>query len=173
MSAESFNSLGGFSVGIPEKIVVDANGNVVTNVMVPSGNVVANTVSANTLNITGNIALGDVSNVSILGGENGYFLQTDGDGNLTWAAGGNGGASNAAPAGSNTQVQFNDAGSFGGNAGFTFNKITGTLNIGNIVTGSNVTANIVSANYLYGDGSNITGITGFNNCICFKISAPL
>ena len=41
------------------------------------------------------------------------------------ATGGNGG--NGTPGGSNTQIQFNDANAFGGNAGFTFNKTTGVL----------------------------------------------
>lgn len=31
------------------------------------------------------------------------------------------------PGGSNTQVQFNDSGAFGGNSGFTFNKATGNV----------------------------------------------
>jgi len=60
------------------------------------------------------------------------------------ATGGNGG--NGTPGGSNTFVQFNDAGSFGGNLGFTFNKITSLL----------------SAPYFGGNGSNLTGIPGAN-----------
>ena len=47
MSAESFNSPGGFSVGIPPIEVVDANGNVVTNVKTLEGNVAAKAVYAN------------------------------------------------------------------------------------------------------------------------------
>ena len=75
--------------------------------------------------------LGSVANVKITGGINGYYLQTDGSGNLSWAAGGGGGS--GSPGGSNTQVQFNDAGTFGGNTAFTFNKTTGLLNVtGNI-----------------------------------------
>jgi len=38
------------------------------------------------------------------------------------------------PGGSDTQVQFNDMGSFGGNAGFTFNKTTGQVTISNAAT---------------------------------------
>jgi len=39
--------------------------------------------------------------------------------------------------GSNTQVQFNDSGSFAGAAGFTFNKVTGVLSVsGNVATGN-------------------------------------
>lgn len=50
------------------------------------------------------------------------------------------------PAGLTTEVQFNDAGSFGANANFTFNKTIATLNVKNI----NVTNTTLST-------SNITG----------------
>jgi hypothetical protein len=65
-------------------------------------------------------------------GTNNQYLRTDGTGNLSWAT-----ISTSTPGGSNTQIQFNDAGSFGGSANFTFNKTTNVLNInGNV---SNVT----------------------------------
>lgn len=168
MAAEYFNSLGGFSVGIPEVPVIDANGNVVTNVLT-NGNVFANVVYAtyykfangqpfngvpggsstqlqynNNGSFDGipdvtfngsNLSLGNIANIKITGGINGYFLQTDGAGNLTWAASGGGGG-NGSPGGSNSQIQFNDAGTFGGDVGFTFNKITNTLDVVNVdVTG--------------------------------------
>jgi len=50
------------------------------------------------------------------------------------------------PAGLTTEVQFNDAGSFGSNANFTFNKTIATLNVAKI----NVTSTTVST-------SNTTG----------------
>jgi len=58
------------------------------------------------------------------GGGTTNFLRADG----TWAApaGGGGGGT---PGGSNTQVQFNDSGSFGGDADFTWNKTTNVLGI--------------------------------------------
>jgi hypothetical protein len=99
--------------------------------------------STNLLTVTnlqvGNRAnLGNVSNVAILGGTNGYFLQTDGAGNLTWAPAGNGGnTGNGIPGGANTQVQFNDAGQFGGDAGFTYNKVSNTLSIANTIAAGN------------------------------------
>lgn len=118
----------------------------------------------------GNILnLGNVSALSIGGGLNGYFLQTDGSGNLTWAAGGNGGG-NGSPGGANTQVQFNDGGTFGGDVGFTYNKNTNTLQVdnldstsfgagtinttGNIIVGGNITAN----GFFIGDGGYISNI---------------
>jgi hypothetical protein len=46
----------------------------------------------------------------------------------TLSASGGGGS----PGGSDTYVQFNDGGAFGGVAGFTFNKGTGNLSVGNL-----------------------------------------
>ncbi len=86
----------------------------------------------------------NIANVSISGGTSGYYLQTDGSGVLSWAAGGGGGS--GSPGGVNTQVQFNDAGTFGGNAGFTFNKTTG----------------IFTAPYLAGNGNGLSNIQGAN-----------
>jgi len=184
MAAEYFNSLGGFSTGIPEVPVIDANGNVITNVLT-NGNVFANVVYAtyfrwangqsfngvpggsNTQlqfnnggsfagipNVTfngSNLSLGNVANLKITGGVNGYFLQTDGTGNLTWAVGGGGGG-NGSPGGTNSQIQFNDAGTFGGDVGFTYNKTTDTMSAVNVnITGE---ANL-------GSVANVT-ITGGN-----------
>ena len=197
MSAEPFNSIGGYTSGIPAVAVIDANGNVITNVNT-TGNVTANVFYATYYkfangqaftgqpggndtqlqfnnagsfggipNVTwsGNtLTLGDVFSLSILGGNNGYFLQTDGVGGLTWAAGGNGGA--AAPGGSNTQVQYNDNGVFGGDVDFVFDKTTNTLTVptvnavshiiavGNITTNANIQAN----GYFVGNGYYLTGI---------------
>lgn len=101
--------------------------------------------------------LGDISTLNIGGGFNGYFLQTDGAGNLTWAAGGGGGG-NGTPGGANTQVQFNDSGAFGGDAGFIYNKNTNILHVDNINAGQISTGNI-SANYFIGNGAYLTGVT--------------
>jgi hypothetical protein len=80
-----------------------------------------------------NITLGTISNVKISGGVNGYVLTTDGLGNLSWQAGG-GGAGNGTPAGSNTQVQFNNNGLFGASPFFTFNNSTSTVQVaGNLI----------------------------------------
>lgn len=189
MAADQFNSLGGYSAGIPPVPVIDANGNIISNFNNLSGNVSANKVYANTFffangspylppaggnttqlqynnngtfagipNVTfsgGNLSLGSVANIKITGGLNGYFLQTDGSGNLTWAAGGGGGG-NGSPGGANTQIQFNDSGTFGGDVGFTYNKSTNTMVVENVnITGeanlgsvANVTITGGSAGYL-------------------------
>jgi hypothetical protein len=179
MAADAFNSLTGYSVGIPPVPVIDANGNVVTNVLT-TGNVTANTIYADnyryangqpiaaraggsntqvqynnnnnfagsvnftfdsatnllsvpSITLTGNVSLGNVGNVKLFGGNNGYFLQTDGTGNLSWAQAGNGGGGNGSPGGSNSQIQFNSAGSFAGSPGLQFNSVTNTVTTGNVV----------------------------------------
>jgi len=54
------------------------------------------------------------------------------------------------PAGANTQVLFNDAGSFGNSSNFTFNKTTNTLSVSNL----SVTGNIIpTANVTYDLGT--------------------
>jgi len=62
---------------------------------------------------------------TLAGGGSYVGVNTDGDFILTSSAGGE-------PGGSNTQVQFNDGGNFGGDSGFTFNKTSNTV----MVTGS-------------------------------------
>lgn len=81
-----------------------------------------------------NIHLGAVDYVKIGGGTNGYILQTDGTGNLTWAAFLSGNIVSGTPGGANSQIQFNDGGTtFGGDSGLTFNKVSKELtNAGNI-----------------------------------------
>lgn len=216
MASELFNTLTGYSVGIPAVTVIDSNGNVVSNFLNLTGNVSANKVYANSFfyangqpfnadpggsntqiqynnngnlggipNVTWNgniLTLGNVANISIGGGVNGYVLQTDGTGNLSWTAQTGNGGGNGSPGGSNTQIQFNDAGSFGGDAGFTYDKNTNTLYVENISAGNspddtitasgnlNVLGNIsavenivangnVTSDYLIGNGYYITGIS--------------
>ena len=53
--------------------------------------------------------------------------------------------SGGTPGGSDTQVQFNDGGVFGGDAGLVYNKTTGTLSVSGDVTG---TSFIIGANTL-------------------------
>jgi hypothetical protein len=113
-------------------LVSNLSANLKTNTTI-SGNL---TLPAN-VNATAsaNINLGDVSNIHIEGGNNGYVLQTDGTGNLSWSEGGGGG--NGVPGGANTQVQYNDSGVFGGSAFSTFNENTNTFQVaGNLIANS-------------------------------------
>lgn len=208
MASEPFNSLSGYTVGIPPVPVIDSTGTVVGNVntdyvlantiltdnlryangqsYVPIGantqviynsngafgsssnftfNSTTNFLTSQNLNILGITSLGDVANVSILGGLNGYVLQTDGLGQLTWTAPSGGGGGNGSPGGSNTQVQFNNAGTFAGDAGFTYDQNTNILSVfqanattfvGNL---SGIASNATSANTVAASSQpNITSV---------------
>lgn len=48
-------------------------------------------------------------------------------------------AAGTSPGGSNTQVQFNDSGTFGGDSGLTFNKTTNDLTVGGLLTAAGAT----------------------------------
>jgi len=109
---------------------------------------------------SGNLALGNVANLKITGGTNGYVLQTDGTGNLNWTLMSGNGGGNGAPGGSNTQIQYNDNGSFGGNTGFTFNEVNGNVNIpGNLIIAGTFNGAIANANYanFAGTAYNVSG----------------
>ena len=207
MASEPFNSLGGYTVGIPPVPVVNSTGTVVANVnndyvlantvltnnlryangqsFIPGSNTqllfnnnvcigasanltfnsTTNYLTTTNLNVTGETSLGDIANVSILGGLNGYVLQTDGLGTLTWTASGGNGGGNGSPGGSNTQVQFNDAGTFAGDAGFTYDQNTNILSVfqanattfvGNL---TGIASNATTANTVtYSSQPNITSV---------------
>jgi hypothetical protein len=109
-----------------------------------SGNVgIGNTTPSHTLSVTGTTNLGGVVTATanvILGtttisangsvGTAGQILTSGGSGNVYWSTGGGGGS----PGGANTQIQFNDGGSFGGDAGLTYNKTTDALTVAGALT---------------------------------------
>lgn len=109
-----------------------------------TSNITANNITANgrltvgnrfDASTTSNVSLGYVGNIHITGGINGYVLTTDGLGNLSWTAGGGGGG--GSPGGSNGQIQFNNAGTFGGSAYLNWNDATNTFNVaGNFIANS-------------------------------------
>ena len=143
MAFEPFNSVGGITVGIPPIQVINENG----------------IATLNGLDISGLAVLGNVGNVRLYGGENGYFLQTDGEGRLTWAPAGNSGNGNGVPGGANSQVQFNNDGNFGGDAGFTYDRVNNILTVtGNIVSYNSTSNGVVTANSFSGNIVNVANI---------------
>ena len=81
MALKTLNTIGGLSVGSNVNIVIDSDTN------------------ANFANLTVSSVsnLGPVGNVKITGGTNGYVLQTDGSGNLSWTTSGSGFGNLVAP----------------------------------------------------------------------------
>ena len=148
---------------------------------VPAGlaNLAYAVVNSNQSNITrlGNL---NINTFKVTGGTNGQYLQTDGTGNLAWVTGGGNG--NGVVGGSNRQIQFNNAGNFGGSSGLTWNSSTGVLSTLNLsvstdaiiygntaltnlnVAGNLTSNNIFTDNYYYANGDPFSG-GGFSNKI--------
>lgn len=111
----------------------------------------------------GSLAVGDILYYTgpdfqrLAVGTNGYVL-TLASGLPSWAASGGGGTS---PGGSNTQVQFNDSGSFGGDSGFTFNKtsnaafLLGYISLGSVNVATGGLVNLGTAAGVIGSELNI------------------
>jgi len=108
--------------------------------------------------IAGNLSLGAVGNVKITGGNNAYYLQTDGTGNLSWVVGAGNVTGNGTAAGANTQIQFTDgAGNFLAAAGFTFDNASNTFSAPGLINGGGNLqvqnadlGNVATANYFNG-----------------------
>ena len=129
------------------------------------------------IDITGNLVLGNIANLRIPGGTNGYVIQTDGTGNLTWTV--LTGPGNSTIGGANTQVQFNDAGTFGGQPGFTFNKSSNVLSVpGNVTSSGNISTtgsasaagnitggNLISSSLVSGATASISGNITIGNVL--------
>jgi len=131
-----------------------------------NANVQANYFLGN-ISVTSSANLGAVGNVKITGGTNGYVLQTDGTGNLSWAAQS---SISASISNGNSNVNIPSANgnvniSAVGNANIlvitgTGANISGTANItGNISAGNANLGNNASANFFTGNGIYLTGIT--------------
>ena len=112
----------------------------------------SNSVSLNSVTVSGGANLGNVGNITITGGSSGYILSTNGSGNLSWVA------QSSTPGGSNTQVQFNDSGSLGGVANLTYNKVTDVLS---------VTGEIIANTFQMGSGA----YNFFNQSVYFATTA--
>ena len=147
----------------------DVNGNFsIPNSFSAGGNlVIVNNIGANTANITGNVTVGNISTVGNVAAGNvltNHLLYANG---APWDL--------QEPAGSNTQIQFNNNSQFGATANFTFDTaanllaVNATANIANInvagaavvqgnVTGGNLlTGGVVSASANVTGGNLITG----------------
>lgn len=73
-------------------------------------------------------------------GNNGYVLTTNGT-NISWSA-----AAGNSPGGSDTQIQFNDAGTFGGLNAFTINKVSGLVTSATGITSTVLYVNAAAGN---------------------------
>ena len=169
MALQNFTIEYGLTVGNAN--ITGSSGNINT-----SGYVNANFITVgNTISVTGNANVGNlvvngksnlgaVGNVTITGGSNGQYIQTDGNGNISWSTISttsiSNGNSNVVVA-ANGNVSISSAGtanvlvvtSTGANVAGTLN-VTGNANLGNI----GVTNAVVSANATFGNINSVSGI---------------
>jgi hypothetical protein len=105
----------------------------------------------NTIKVSGQATMNVIVANGALGTA-GRLLTSNATGGIYWST------SSATASGSDTQVQFNDGGTaFGATAGFTFNKITNNVSVGNtlIVPTVNATSNLAVGLYGTTNGVNI------------------
>ena len=135
----------------------------ITSVGSLTGLTVSNASGVVDFTTTSNVTLGAVANLHISGGTNGYVLQTDGAGTLSWVVQSAGSISNIANGNSNVNIPAANGNvnitavgntslvvtGTGANISGTLN-VTGNLTAGNLIssgTGGNITnANVISAN---------------------------
>jgi phage tail protein X len=103
------------------------------------------------------------SNTFSLYSDSGLSSPVDTSAYTTYTSGGRviasvGGAGTSAAGGSNTTIQFNDNNVIQGNAGFTFNKITGAVAIPGNVTAGNVTGTLLTGTLATAAQPNITSV---------------
>jgi hypothetical protein len=131
MASELFNAVSGFSVGIPPIAVIDETGNIVTNVLTPTGNVAANVIYAGSYRYANGQPL-----VSPAAGAN-TQVQYNLDGELGASAGLTFDSSSSTITVYNTNTLFN--------TNTSSLVVTEEANLGNV---SNVTIDGGSANYI-------------------------
>ena len=164
MATRNFNVKNGLTVGTA---TIDAT----------TGNANVGNLTTTGLAVTGVSNLNAVGNVIITGGSSGFYLQTNGSGNLTWAAvpSGNGianGTSNISILTSGGNVNTSVAGNAnvfvvtgtGVNVAGTLNA-TGNANVGNIgATNANITAMTATGNVSVGNliGPHANGTSNVN-----------
>lgn len=146
------NSFGGQLIVIGNSVtttnsITNGNSNIVVNstTVTISANAVSNVVVVSNIgaNVTGNISATGVKT------DNYYYANGQ-----PLDVGGN-------PAGSNTQIQFNNDSEFGASANLTFNSSTNLLTItGNIVATNANLGNAATANYLFATAGSLTLANG-------------
>ena len=145
MAIKAFNSIGGFSVGENAANIILANGDITTS----------------NANLSANLYVSDTANVGNLRTD--HLLYANG---VAWDL--------QEPAGSNTQVQYNNNSNFGASANFTFDSSTNLLTITGNVNATNANlGNLVTANFFHGlfdsTSSNQANITTVGNLTLLNV----
>lgn len=139
---------------------ITSTGGTTPTIAIPVASASANGYLSSTDWSTFNSKAPATSGTSILyGNGSGGFSNVTIGSNLTFS-GGTLSASGATPAGSNTQVQYNNSGAFGASSSFTFNSTTGDVTAPQQVASNGLIVNsaTVSNNYTIASGNNAMSV---------------
>ena len=132
----------------------------------PDHQVVVSGSLSSSVNVSASAFYGSAANLTLASGSMagpGSYLALDTNNNVVLATGD---GATSTPAGDNTQVQFNNASSFGASANFTFDGTALTANTGLVHSRTTVvTAYTASA------GNYILGVTGVPTAILFDATS--
>lgn len=130
-----------------------------TYTITASGNIDGgNLITVGIVSATGNVTGGNITtsgDVDATGNVTGAYILGDGSQLTNLPSGGN-----TSPGGSDTYVQFNDGGSFGGDSGMTYDKTTDTLTIAGDISALSGNVDADSFNFttlVFGSGNVLAG----------------
>jgi hypothetical protein len=119
---------------------------------VNAGNITGgNILTGGLISATGNITAANLGNVSELNLNGNSSQVLYGNGVFAAVSGGSG-----SPGGSDSQIQYNNGGAFGGNVAMTFDDSTGNVTLGNIVVNTNQIETVAVANLAATTASGLT-----------------
>jgi hypothetical protein len=148
-----------------------------------------NLATANFINVTtltantkfdstaaGNVALGNVANIHIYGGNDGQILKTDGNGNLSWSSTAN--VNEIQNGNSNVMIATADGNvtiTAGGIYTWTFDATTGLMTApGDIQTNGTMNANVILSAYdITSTGGNLNANSGYVNANYVNVANDL
>jgi hypothetical protein len=113
-----------------------------TGVVLVNGRLLASDIVTASLGFSGSLTRLSGGRSYLAAGSN-VTITSESNGQVTISSTGGSGS----PGGSNTQVQFNDSGSFGAVSSFSFEKATSTLSITNVTLGGNLDSQAVDARW--------------------------
>ena len=155
-------------IGLPDGTgVIRVGGRMVPGTLTPNQALVANSLSAIDKVVVANLVPTKIFANGVFGAA-GEVLASGPDGSVYWV---DPGTITAQPAGSNTQIQYNDSNTLGASAGFTFDKTTNNLFVANtLILGATPNQGTIDWDFYTGTANNANNLGGFAPNAYFKVT---